>query len=202
LRLQQAEPPVELGLRVLDRDVLVENLSERRITHQRLLDAADGDADDEIRGAALAAGAVLDAAYVAVDVARQAESALRRRREIRDLQRQLGLVELRPAGGGGQGPAAGRARAGRLRVGRRGKRRRCPGRGLAMHRAFGANAAGARQPDCERDRRRHGGARRHQHNRQPTPRKLAARAAALCGLRRRRDRRHPGAQIGRGGDPR
>ena len=82
-----------------------------------------GTRSDEVRRAALAARAVVDAAHVAVEVAGQAQRALGRAREILHLQRQLGLVQLRAARRRGQ--AAGLP--GRLRAG---GRNRIPGRVL------------------------------------------------------------------------
>src|SRR5262249_18101104 len=97
-RLHLAEPPVELLLDVLDRDVLVEDRAQRGEADERLLDAADRNTENEIRRPALGTGAVLDAAHVAAEPARQAKRTFGRRREALHLQRQLGLVELRPAG--------------------------------------------------------------------------------------------------------
>src|SRR5581483_6777368 len=116
-RLHLPEAPVDRRLDVLDRRVLVDDVAERGEGDDRLLDAADRYAHDEVGAAAPGAGAVVDAAYVAAVGAGQPQRALGRRRQARHLQGQLGLVPLRAAGRGRN--AAGRAAAGRLLPGSR-----------------------------------------------------------------------------------
>ena len=62
--------------------MLVDDLAERGELDERRLHRADRDAQDEIGGAALAAGAVVDAAHVAVEARASAERPLRRRRQV------------------------------------------------------------------------------------------------------------------------
>ena len=212
LRLQLPEPPVDLRLHVLDRDVLVEDRAERRVLDERLLDAPDRDADDDVRRAALGAGAVLDAAHVAVEVARQPQGALRRRREVGDLQGQLGLVELRAARRRGQAgppprlPGDGRHRRAPSSVSgrrsRRGRQRQRRGASPVERRPSSRSTRVVVRPTPSAHRQRHGDGGRHGDEREPAPGQLAPRARAAARAARRRDRAHARAELGGCVDPR
>ena len=95
-RLQRPGPRVDLRLDVLDRDVLVDDLAERRQLDDGGLHLADRDPQHEVGSTRLLARPVLDRADVAAERSRQVERLLRSGRQVVDAELHLDRVELRP----------------------------------------------------------------------------------------------------------